>query len=192
MKLTGYEKSRLNDYTVSELRTIARNYYVTFKSPSGETSTNYRRLNKNQLISAILSDRDYKNAKPYNRPTDDDQNRVRRIVGDLIGIETPEVLMSKITEALKNSVTLVPIPEKFYTFRYRAETPNIRYDQHPLIYCENISNSKDGNLYFQGPNYHWPMQRVYRIDRVIGNLYEVDAGEIADLREIPYAKFLNT
>jgi hypothetical protein len=32
---------------------------------------------------------------------------------------------------------------------------------------------------------------VYRIDRVVGQLYEVYAGEIADLREIPYAKFLD-
>jgi hypothetical protein len=130
--------------------------------------------------------------KNPNRPTDDDDNRVRNIVGDLIGTETPDDLMLEILEAVKGSVTPVPIPGKFYTYIYIAETPNIRYDQHPLIYCENISQSKNGNIYFNGTNFHFPSQRVYRIDRVVGQLYEVYAGEIADLREIPYGKFLNT
>ena len=85
MALTGYEKNRLNDYTVSELISIARNYYVTFKLPSGETSTNYGKLNKNQLISEIEKDRDYRSGAPKInhresdiRPTDDDGNRIRQ------------------------------------------------------------------------------------------------------------------
>lgn len=126
------------------------------------------------------------------RPTDDDANRVRKIVGDLVGGEKPDDLMLKVLEAVKDTVTPVPIPNKYYTFVYIAETPNILYDQHPLIYCENISQSEDKNIYFSGLNFHFPMQRVYRIDRVVGQLYEVDAGEIADLIEISYAKFLNT
>jgi hypothetical protein len=125
-------------------------------------------------------------------PTDDDINRVRKIVGNLIGNENADDLMLEILEAVKDSVTPIPIPGKFYTFVYIAETPEILYDQHPLIYCDDISPSKDGNIYFSGLNFHFPMQRVYRIDRVVGQLYEVYAGEIADLREIPYAKFLNT
>ena len=127
-----------------------------------------------------------------NRPTDDSDNRIRHIMGNLIGMENPEDLMLEILEAVKNTVTPIPIPSKFYTFIYRAETPNIRYDQHPLIYCEKISRSKDNNIYFEGTNFHWPDQRVYRIDRVIGNLYEIDSSEISDLREISYAKFIDT
>lgn len=124
-------------------------------------------------------------------PTDDDQNRVRKIIGDLIGVEGPDDLMSKIIQSLKNSVTPIPVPGKFYTFIYTAQTPNIVYDQHPLIACTEIYNS-DSGIGFIGFNYHWGMMRRYRLDRADTLFYEVDAGEIADLREIPYAKFLNT
>ena len=126
-------------------------------------------------------------------PTDDNENRIRRIMDELVGVENQVYLMNRIREALNDTKTRVPIPGKYYTFVYNAETPGILYDQHPLIYCEDISISKNQNIYFNGLNYHFPTQRVYRIDRVDDNqLYEFDAGELADLREIPYAKFLNT
>ena len=125
-------------------------------------------------------------------PTDDNANRVRKILEDLIGIKNSDDKMMAILEAVKDTVTPVPIPYKYYTFVYNAETPNILYDQFPLIYCEDISQSKDGYIYFSGLNFHFPMRRVYRIDRVVGQLYEVDVGEISDLIEITYAKFLNT
>ena len=99
--------------------------------------------------------------------------------------------MLEILEAVKDSVTPVPIPGKFYTYIYIAETPNIRYDQHPLIACTNIFTEKE-NIYFIGFNYHWGDYRKYRLDRTVGQLYEVYAGEISDLREISYGKFLNT
>ena len=111
---------------------------------------------------------------------------------ELVGVENKVYLMNRIREALNNTKTLVPIPGKYYTFVYNAKTPGILYDQHPLIYCEDISISKNQNIYFNGINYHFPTQRVYRIDRVDDQLYEFDAGELADLREIPYALFLNT
>ena len=44
----------------------------------------------------------------------------------------PEDLMLLIMEVLKEEV-LYPEPGKFYTFIYNAKTPNIEYDQHPLI-----------------------------------------------------------
>jgi len=129
--------------------------------------------------------------KNPNRPTDDDNNRVRNIVGNLIGIETPDELMSKILEAVKDSVTPVPIPGKFYTYIYTARSPNIQYDQHPLIACTDIY-SVPNDFAFIGFNYHWGKIRNYKLSRADTQFYEIYAGEIADLREIPYGKFLNT
>jgi len=192
MALTGYEKNRLNDYTISELKEIASNYYVTFKTPGGSTSTNYSRLNKNQLISAIENDRDYQRKSfeiigAEKRPTDDNQNRVRRIMNDLIGIESQIYLMKRIREALKDTVVPVPDEGKFYTYVYKAKTPGIRYDMHPLIACTEVYNTG-----FTGLNFHWGTYRKYTWEEIKSNLYEVDAGELADLREIPYALFLNS
>tara|TARA_R110002020_G_scaffold121999_2_gene277194 strand:+ start:70 stop:591 length:522 start_codon:yes stop_codon:yes gene_type:complete len=161
-----------------------RSYY--YVSQTGEVTTSSDpnvKVGSNVYDDGVL--------KNPNRPTEDDDNRVRNIVGDLIGIETPDELMSKILEAVKDSVTPVPIPGKFYTYIYIAETPNIRYDQHPLIACTNIFTEKE-NIYFIGFNYHWGDYRKYRLDRTVGQLYEVYAGEISDLREISYGKFLNT
>jgi len=126
------------------------------------------------------------------RPTDDNSNRVRNIMDKLKGIgESPDDLMLEIMEALQDSVTPIPIPGKFYTYIYIAETPNIRYDQHPLIACTEIFQDNNA-IYFIGFSYHWGKYRKYRIDRTVGQIYEVYPGEISDLREIPYAKYLNT
>ena len=161
-----------------------RSYY--YVSQTGEVTTSSDpnvKVGSNVYDDGVL--------KNPNRPTDDDDNRVRNIVGDLIGTETPDDLMLEILEAVKDSVTPVPIPGKFYTYIYIAKTPNIRYDQHPLIACTNIFKEKE-NIYFIGLNYHWGDYRKYRLDRTVGQIYEVYAGEISDLREISYGKFLNT
>ena len=125
--------------------------------------------------------------RPNQRPTDDDANRIRNIINDLIGVEDPEDLMLEIMNALKDTVTPVPDVGKFYTFVYNAKTPNIRYDQHPLIACTEVYSTG-----FTGLNFHWGKYRKYTWNEVAGQLYIVDSGEIADLREIPYAKFLNS
>ena len=125
--------------------------------------------------------------RPNQRPTDDDANRIRNIINDLIGVEDPEDLMLEIMNALKDTVTPIPDVGKFYTFVYNAKTPNIKYDQHPLIACTEVYSTG-----FTGLNFHWGKYRKYTWNEVAGQLYIVDAGEIADLREIPYAKFLNT
>ena len=125
--------------------------------------------------------------KPEDRPTDDNANRVRRIIGDLIGNESADDLMTKIREALRDTVVQIPTEGKFYTYVYRAKTPGIVYDLHPLIACTEVYGSG-----FTGINFHWGKYRKYTWEEIQTNLYEVDAGELEDLREIPYAKFLNS
>ena len=67
MALTGYERGSLDEYTVAELQDIARSYYITFETESGNTSTNYSRLNKAQLIHEIKYDADYQKGNPDRR-----------------------------------------------------------------------------------------------------------------------------
>ena len=51
-------------------------------------------------------------------PTDDDSNRVRGILDDLVGIEDPDDMMTKIMETLSETPTRSVEEGKFYTFVY--------------------------------------------------------------------------
>ena len=98
-------------------------------------------------------------------------------------ITDPEDLMIAIIEALKEEV-LYPEPGKFYTFIYNPKTPNIEYDQHPLIACTSLE--KWG---FKGINFHWRKARQYTWEEVAGKLHIVKYDELDELLSIPYAKF---
>jgi len=98
-------------------------------------------------------------------------------------ITDPEDLMIVIIEALKEEV-LYPEPGKFYTFIYNPKTPNIEYDQHPLIACTSLE--KWG---FKGLNFHWRKPRQYTWEEVAGKLHIVKYNELDELLSIPYAKF---
>ena len=190
MALTGYEKGSLEEYTVSELRDIARTYYVTFATDIGNTSTNYSRLNKAQLIYEITYDADYQKANP-NRKFDDilvaDRNRIRAIRRDLIGIERPGELMYRIIKALEDTKTNTLSSGKYYTYIYRAKTPNILYDLHPLIMMGDFNMKGQG---FFGFNYHWGKIRQYTFPEVQDGFYEVTTEEFNTLRSINYARFI--
>ena len=103
----------------------------------------------------------------------------RRI--DEEGARDPEDLMLIITDVLKEEV-LYPEPGKFYTFIYNPKTPNISYDQNPLVAVTEVY--KWG---FKAINFHWGQLRQYTWSEVAGQLYEVYSDELADLREIPFA-----
>ncbi len=115
-----------------------------------------------------------------------DQN-VNRIVGNDINLRTddPEEMMLEIMELLNNTVTPIPEVGKFYTFVYNAKTPNITYDQHPLIACTDLQSWG-----FKGLNFHWRQSRNYTWEELAGQLYIVQYNELDDLLAIPYAKFI--
>ncbi len=98
-------------------------------------------------------------------------------------ITDPEDLMLVIIEIFKEEV-LYPEQGKFYTFIYNPKTPNIEYDQHPLIACTGIY--KWG---FKGINFHWRKPRQYTWEEVAGKLHVVKYNELDELLSIPYAKF---
>ena len=59
------------------------------------------------------------------------RNRVTPILTSLIGTEDADDLMLDVIGALGDSVTPVPDLGNYYTFIYKAKTPNITYDTNP-------------------------------------------------------------
>ena len=102
---------------------------------------------------------------------------------DALGNDNPEDIMLIIIELFKDQV-FIPEVGKFYTFIYNAKTPNIEYDQHPLIACTEIQ--KWG---FRGLNFHWRKYRNYTWEEVAGKLHVVKYNELDELISLQYGKF---
>lgn len=100
-----------------------------------------------------------------------------------LNLTDPEDIMMIIMEVFKEEV-LYPEPGKFYTFLYRPKTPNIEYDQHPLIACTSLERWG-----FKGINFHWREGRQYTWEEVIGKLHVVKYNELDELISLQYGKF---
>lgn len=98
-------------------------------------------------------------------------------------VSDPEDIMMLIMEIFKEEV-LYPEPGKFYTFIYSPKTPNIEYDQHPLIACTSLERWG-----FKGINFHWREGRQYTWEEVIGKLHVVKYNELDELIALQYGKF---
>jgi hypothetical protein len=95
----------------------------------------------------------------------------------------PEDLMILILDSLRKEV-LYPEPGKIYTFIYNPKTPDIEYDQHPLIACTELYNWG-----FKAINFHWRQSRNYTWEEIAGKLHVVEYNELDEMLSIPYAKF---
>ena len=116
----------------------------------------------------------------------EEDNRIREYLSDLNNrTNDPEEMMMEIMEALNDTVTPIPEVGKFYTFVYNAKTPDITYDQHPLIACTDLQSWG-----FKGLNFHWRQSRNYTWEELAGQLYIVQYNELDDLLAIPYGKFI--
>ena len=84
--------------------------------------------------------------------SEETNQEINRIVGNDINLRTndPEEMMLEIMELLNDTVTPIPDVGKFYTFVYTPKTPNIEYDQHPLVAVTDIFSWG-----FRGLNFHW-------------------------------------
>ena len=113
-------------------------------------------------------------------------NRIEQLIPDLNNkTNDQEEMMLEIMQVLNDTVTPIPDAGKFYTFVYNAKTPNIEYDQHPLIACTGVYQWG-----FVGINMHWRQSRAYTWAELAGQLYIVDIDEFDDLKNINYAKFM--
>ena len=116
----------------------------------------------------------------------ENRNRIEEFLADLNNrTNDPEDMMLEIMEVLNETVTPIPEPGKFYTFVYNAKTPNITYDQHPLIACMELYQWG-----FRGLNFHWQKYRNYTWEELAGQLYIVEWDELESHLAIPYGKFI--
>jgi hypothetical protein len=125
-----------------------------------------------------------KTLKQRRRPTDDNDNRVRKVIDNLIGTESAddkmEALISVLNESGKTSVS----SGKIYTFFYSAMTNGIQYDEYPLVAVTDVYSWG-----FRGENFHWRGDmRQYNYNQIVGGLYEIYPEEISDVVELSFAK----
>jgi hypothetical protein len=96
----------------------------------------------------------------------------------------PEKILSVIFDTFNGSESN-PIAGSYFTFRYIAKTPNIWYDQHPLIACVSVDNWG-----FSGVNFHLSRFRNYTWSELRSPLYKLKTEEFNYLKTLPYAKLL--
>tara|TARA_B100000674_G_scaffold455470_1_gene429218 strand:+ start:637 stop:1014 length:378 start_codon:yes stop_codon:yes gene_type:complete len=118
-------------------------------------------------------------------PTDDKENRVRSVVDNLIGTEEPDDIMIELMNNLGGTVTPVPDVGKYYVFVYQPKTPNIQYDQNPLVAVTDVFRWG-----FRGINLHMGQYRQYTWNELVGQLYEINPDELSDVQELPFGKML--
>ena len=112
---------------------------------------------------------------------------MNRLEGNQInnGTNDQEDMMLEIMDLLKDTVTPIPDVGTICTFVYNAKTPDIRYDQHPLVAVTELFSWG-----FRGLNFHWQEYRQYTWEELTGQVYIVQRNELDDLLAIPYAKFV--
>ena len=112
--------------------------------------------------------------------------RVQELKAAVIQANTtdPEEIMLLIMEIFTIE-EILPQVGKFYTFVYNPKTPDIDYDQHPLIACVGLFRWG-----FRGLNFHWQDYRNYTWEEVAGKLHLVEFQELDELLALQYGKFL--
>ena len=93
--------------------------------------------------------------------------------------------MLEVIQALSDTVTPVPDLGNWYTFIYKAKTPNITYDTNPLV---AVTEYMPGG--FKCLNSHWVRMRNYTFLEVVGKLYYAHPIEVDELKTIPYQNFV--
>tara|TARA_X000000368_G_C22390545_1_gene433067 strand:- start:30 stop:428 length:399 start_codon:yes stop_codon:yes gene_type:complete len=111
------------------------------------------------------------------------QNRITPVLDGLYGTENPDDLATEVLDVLTEGGK-VPEVGNYYVFIYKPKTPNIQYDQHPLVAVFDVFEWG-----FRGLNYHWGEVRQYTWNEIIGGLYKVSSLELRSLRTIPFARF---
>ena len=111
-------------------------------------------------------------------------SRLDPIMKNLVGNESPDDLATDILGVLTEGSN-VPEAGNYYVFVYRAKTPGIEYDSHPLVAVTDVFQWG-----FKGLNYHWGEMRQYTFPEVVGGLYKVEEMELRDLRTIPFVEII--
>jgi len=103
---------------------------------------------------------------------------------DIANMSDPDDMMLALMGVLTDT-EVAPSVGRYYTFIYKADTPEILYDQFPLIACVGVYPWG-----FRGLNYHWGEFRNYTWEELQSFLYLIYPNELEEARSIPYQKFV--
>ena len=122
----------------------------------------------------------------FNAAEEAEDNRVRQYLSDLNNqTNDQEEMMLEIMDALNDTVTPIPEVGNICTFYYYAKTPNLEYDQHPLVAVTELFNWG-----FRGINFHHQEYRQYTWEELGSQVYIVQQDELDELLSLQYGKFV--
>jgi len=110
-------------------------------------------------------------------------NRIESNIQEFKSEEDLGDRMDLILYALNDTVAPVPEAGTICTFKYYAKTPNIQYDQHPLVAVSDIFPWG-----FRGINFHLRDYRQYTWQELGSQVYIVNRTELDDLMSLNYEK----
>jgi len=112
-------------------------------------------------------------------------NRIEPSIQDFKSEKDLGERMELIMYALNDTVTPIPEEGNICTFKYFAKTPNIRYDQHPLVAVTELFQWG-----FRGINFHLRDYRQYTWEELGTQVYIVQRDELDDLLSLNYEKIV--
>ena len=112
-------------------------------------------------------------------------NRIEPIRQDIQSESNVVDRMELIMYALNDTVAPIPEEGNICTFKYFAKTPNIEYDQLPLVAVTEFF--KWG---FRGINFHHQEYRLYTWEELGTQVYIVNRTELDDLLSLSYGKLV--
>ena len=112
-------------------------------------------------------------------------NRIEPVRQDIQSETNVDDRMELIMYALNDTVTPIPEEGQFCTFKYFAKTPNLVYDQHPLVAVTELYPWG-----FRGANFHWGQYRQYTFQELGTQVYIVQREELDDLMALNYEKLV--
>ena len=109
-------------------------------------------------------------------------SRLEGILEDYTGSGDVDDVYQEVLGALSEGGT--PEVGKYYTFVYRPKTPQLRYDEYPLVAVTGVFDWG-----FKGINFHWGQSRQYTFPEIVGGLYNITDEEITDARNLSFGKY---
>ena len=112
-------------------------------------------------------------------------NRIESVINEIKSESSVDDRMTLITYALNDTATPIPEVGNICTFYYYAKTPNLEYDQHPLVAVTELFNWG-----FRGINFHHQEYRQYTWEELGSQVYIVQQDELDELLSLQYGKFV--
>ena len=123
-------------------------------------------------------------AQGFGQNIQNQSGRVSQLKRKIRDMYNPDDIMLSIMEVFTHS-EFIPDVGNYYTFIYLAKSPDITYDQYPLVAITSVERWG-----FKALNYHWNEFKNYTWQEVAGRMHLIEPNEIEYLRSLPYSKFI--